>query len=265
MGRFPVSTRIGLFVCAVFAATVGGEIAAQNQSADHPGQYSPSDIAAGAQLYTGQCANCHGTAGDAVGNVDLRRGRFRNATSDDDLKRVVKNGLPGTAMPAHNFNENELTSVVAYIRAGLDRNATAVMVGNATRGRTVFTGKGACANCHRVDGVGPYGAPDLSDVGAARTPASLQLSLLDPSSGMQPINRPVNIVMRDGKTIRGRRLNEDTYSIQLTDEKGNLVAVSKADVKTFDIVTTSPMPSYRGKLTSDEVADLVAYLMSLRG
>jgi putative heme-binding domain-containing protein len=201
-----------------------------------------------------------------VGSVDLRRGQFRNASSDEDLKKVLTTGIPNTAMPAFKFNEAELNAVVAYIRSGLDVDSRAAMVGNAARGRAIFEDQGRCATCHRVKGVGPVGiAPDLSDIGASRTPAALQMSVLDPSSVMLPINRPVRLAMRDGRTIRGRRLNEDTYSIQLVDEQGRLQSIMKADVREYEIIKTSPMPAYQGKLSTEDVADLVAYLLSLRG
>ena len=63
-------------------------------------------------------------------------------------------------------------------------------------------------------------APDLSDIGAIRTLAALQRTLLDPTESLLPINRPVRIVTKDGRTIRGRRLNEDTYTVQLIDDAG---------------------------------------------
>ncbi len=102
-------------------------------------------------------------------------------------------------------------------------------------------------------------------MGAARSAASIQRSLLDPSSQMMPINRPVHIVTRDGRTFDGHRLNEDTYSVQIIDTHEALVSLDKADLKVFTIGTTSPMPAYQGRLSADEVADLVAYLLSLKG
>jgi hypothetical protein len=51
----------------------------------------------------------------------------------------------------------------------------------------------------------------------------------------------------------------------LINEQGRLQTVAKADLREYEIVQVSPMPSYRGKLTSEEIADLVAYLQSLRG
>jgi len=82
---------------------------------------------------------------------------------------------------------------------------------------------------------------------------------------MMPINRPVRAVTRDGTLINGRRLNEDTYSVQLIDDHERLVSLMKADLREFKILTTSPMPSYKDVFSGDELADLLAYLLSLKG
>ena len=39
----------------------------------------------------------------------------------------------------------------------------------------------------------------------------------------------------------------------------------KKDIKTTSLAKTSPMPSMAKRLSADEVADLVGYLLSLRG
>jgi hypothetical protein len=88
---------------------------------------------------------------------------------------------------------------------------------------------------------------------------------MDPTSQMMPINRPVRAVTRDGKVITGRRLNEDTYSVQLIDDQERLVSLVKADLRDYTILTVSPMPSYRERLSQDEISDVVAYLLSLKG
>jgi hypothetical protein len=82
---------------------------------------------------------------------------------------------------------------------------------------------------------------------------------------MMPINRPVRVVSKDGTTIAGRRLNEDTYTVQIIDEREKLHSLLKADIKELTISTTSPMPSYRGKLSDGELADVLAYLLTLKG
>jgi putative heme-binding domain-containing protein len=257
--------RIGI-LCAAFAlATVGGRLVAQGTSQDHPGQYSAGEIEAGSRLYAGQCALCHGPNGDLVAAVDLRRGRFRRAVSDEDLGRVIAAGVPEAGMPGFTLQPSEVNGLIAFIRAGFDISGAAVKVGHAGRGQALFDGKGACGTCHRVNGKGPRVAPELSDVGAIRTPAALQRSLLDPTSAMLPINRPVRAVTRDGRTVKGRRLNEDTYSVQLIDEQERLVSLVKADLREYELATTSPMPSYAATFNSDEIADLIAYLLSLKG
>src|SRR5204863_8463795 len=104
---------------------------------------------------------------------------------------------------------------------------------------------------------GQFAGPDLSDVGRARTPVALRRLLLDPTSSMRPINRPVRAITRDGKTITGRRLNEDTYTVQIVTDQGRLVSLVKSDLREWAIGTTSPMPSFKDSLTDAELADLL--------
>jgi cytochrome c1 len=74
----------------------------------------------------------------------------------------------------------------------------------------------------------------------------------------------VRAVTKDGRTITGRRLNEDTYTVQVIDDQERLLSLTKADLREYTVLTTSPMPSYKD-LTADELADLIAYLLSLKG
>jgi putative heme-binding domain-containing protein len=238
---------------------------AQRPAQDHPGQYSSQDIETGSRLYADQCALCHGPNGDAVAGADLRRGQFRRSVSDEDLARVIAVGIPDAGMPGFKLQPSEVDGLVAFIRAGFDVGGTAIRVGHVGRGKGIFEGKGGCTVCHRVNGTGPRVAPDLSDIGAIRTLTALQRSLLNPTSAMLPINRPVRAVTRDGRTIRGRRLNEDTFTVQLIDEQERLVSLAKADLREYELAKSSPMPSVATTLTADEQADLLAYLLSLKG
>jgi putative heme-binding domain-containing protein len=235
---------------------------AQLLTVDHPGQYTQEDIATGGRFYNANCVQCHGRDGDQISGIDLRRGLFRRSQSDEDLAQAITRGTPG-GMPAFKLDPAELTGIVAFIRAGFDASAS-VRVGDVSRGRALFQGKGECVTCHRVAGKGPRLAPDLSDIGIARAPAMLERSIRDPSSALLPINRPVRIVMRDGRSIRGRRLNEDTHTVQLIDDKERLVSVLKKDVRSFDVITESLMPAYAAKLSGEEIADVVAYLLTLK-
>ena len=244
---------------AVLVASGAATAAAQ----DH-GQYTQAEIDAGSRVYSRQCASCHGPNGDQVSGVDLRRQQFRRSSSDEDLARVITTGT-NAGMPPFALQPAELTGVVAFIRAGFDLTARPVRVGTAARGKTVVEGKGGCMACHRINGVGSRVAPDLSDIGVARNVEALHRSLTDPTSGMMPINRPVRVTMKDGRTISGRRLNEDTYTVQLIDDKERLHSLAKSDMRNYVVETKSPMPVYAGKLNDAELADVIAYLLTLRG
>jgi putative heme-binding domain-containing protein len=230
-------------------------------------QYSPADVAAGSRVYSAVCANCHGPTGAAVGGIDLRRGPLPRAATDAALSAIITNGIPGSAMPAVRLDPHELRALIAFIRVGLDvePKTASVTPGDAARGRIVFEGPGNCLSCHRVNDKGTYLAPDLTDIGRVRTPVALQRSLIDPTGSMLPINRPVRAVTRDGTVIKGRRLNEDTYTVQLVNEQGRLVSLVKGELREWSVSTVSPMPSYKDTLTPGALADLVAYLASLKG
>jgi putative heme-binding domain-containing protein len=255
--RCDVRAATCVFVLA-FAALAFGQAA-------HPGEYAPADIAYGSRLYDAQCTTCHGATGDGVGGVNLRSGRFRNATTDQDLIRVITTGIPGTGMQAFKLDSSEIAGIIAYLRNMNSFDRGSIKAGDAGRGRTIVENKGACLTCHRVGMQGSRVAPDLSDVGATRSAGSLLRSLTDPTTQMMPINRPVRCLTKDGTVINGRRLNEDTYTVQLIDEHEKLVSLVKSDLKEYTIVTVSPMPSFRDRLTQDEIADTVAYLLTLKG
>src|SRR3954465_5194512 len=165
------------------------------QAPIHEAQYPDADIAYGAKLYVEKCNTCHGSTGDQIGGVNLRSGKFRNAVIDRDLQRFIRTGSPA-GMPAFNLDTAEMDGIIAYLRNMNAFDAATVKAGDAARGRAVFDGKGACAKWRRVGAAGALVAPNLSEIGSVRSAASLERSLVDPSSQMMPINRPVRAVKK---------------------------------------------------------------------
>ena len=264
--RIPISCSLARRVAALAAAVIAvlmtsGAAAAQN----HVGQYEQADIQFGAQLYNANCTRCHGEAGNEVAAVDLAGGQYSRAESDRDLRQLIRTGIQGTAMPPNEFSGSELTGIVSFLRTMRDVDLSDVTLGDQARGRSLFAGKGACATCHRVKGQGPRTAPDLSDIGSVRTAATLERTLLDPTGSMLPVNRPVRAVLGDGTVIDGRRLNEDTYTIQLIDQDERLRSLDKEALRELTALATSPMPPATDTLDEQEVADVLAYLLTLKG
>jgi putative heme-binding domain-containing protein len=256
------------FVVATAIVRGQGPAAPAASTQDHSGQYAAADVAIGQKVYATVCAACHGPTGNAIGNVDLRRGPLPRAATDDALRAVITKGFPQSGMPGFKFEPAELNGLVAFIRSGLEgasSGGAAPAAGDAALGRLVFDTRGKCLECHRVFDAGMFVGPELTEIGRLRSPAALQRSLVDPTGNMQPINRPVRAVKRDGTVITGRRLNEDLFTVQLITNEGKLVSLVKPELKEWTVGTTSTMPSYRDSLSSSELTNLVAYLMSLKG
>jgi cytochrome c oxidase cbb3-type subunit III len=158
----------------------------------------------------------------------------------------------------------------------LGRATAKPSTGNADRGGEIYMRLG-CASCHIVQGQGGSFGPDLSAIGAIRGPAYLRQSFLGPAEtlprGSSPVPGrgfteylPVRVVTSDGREIRGARLNEDPFSIQVRDTSNRFHSFRKADLKQLDKeFGKSLMPSFRGRLTDAESDDLTAYLSGLRG
>jgi putative heme-binding domain-containing protein len=137
--------------------------------------------------------------------------------------------------------------------------------GNEVSGAAIVNGKGKCLTCHRLQDAGSRLGPDLTDIGAIRTLEQIQSSLVDPDAEVLPENRSYRVVTRDGTAITGRLLNHDTFQVLMRDQKDQLRSFNKAELREHGFVAASPMPSYRSTLSGEELADVVAYLASLKG
>jgi putative heme-binding domain-containing protein len=251
-----VAVRFRFFLAVWLSLT--GLVAAQDR------KYLPAEVEGGGRLYQGNCTSCHGPEGDGVAGVNFSKGQFRRAVSDDDLVRVIVRGIPGTPMPPSNFSEGQAGTIVAYLRS-MTGTGGASLSGDAGRGKALFEGKGQCLTCHGVSGNGSRTGPTLTEIGSFRPAAELQRSLLDPDAEIRPENRTVRLVTADGVTLTGRLLNQDTFTLQLIDPKEQLQLFEKPRLREFAVLRTSPMPSYRDRLTAQELADVVTYLASLKG
>ncbi len=251
--------------CLCFLALLFGVAA----TAAHPGQdpiaaLTADDLAHGKRLYVGHCALCHGIEGSGGRGPALNQPGFRRVKDNLSLYGVIKNGVEGTEMPgAWQMTEREVWRVAGYVRS-LGRVAEVKLPGVADRGKELYRAKG-CAVCHIVRGEGGNFGPELTVIGARRSPAYMREALTDPGSSTPEGFLVVSVSTRDGRTVRGLRVNEDSFTIQLRDESNQFRSFRKSELKRLKKeFGASTMPSYK-TLAASELDDLVAYLASLRG
>jgi putative heme-binding domain-containing protein len=227
--------------------------------------YTATDVEDGARVYQANCSGCHGPEGDLIEGVNFSRGQFLSVKSDEDLQHVILKGIPGTPMPAATFGDFMAFPVMAYVRSMSSPGQRTLPDGDPARGELVFDGKGACLSCHRIGRHGSRMGPDLSDIGGLRRSVQLERALLDPARAPSPEYRSVRVVTKSGKEYKGRLLNLDTFSVQMLDSMEQLRSFSKADLREVSVTADSGMPSYKDKLNTQELADVISYMASLKG
>jgi cytochrome c oxidase cbb3-type subunit III len=227
---------------------------------------SPQDLARGQKLFNGRCASCHGPKGEGGRGALLARPALPHAPDDAELVKVIEKGIPGTEMPgAWDMIDKEIRWVAAYVRV-LGQAPAEPVPGDAVRGRELYSSKGRCNSCHTVQGKGGGIGPDLVEVGLRRSPSRLRNVLIDPAADISEDYTPVRVTLRDGRSVDGVRINEDTFSIQVRDMAGRNHSYWKSELTDLrKEPAKSVMPAYRGAFTDAELDDLVAYLASLRG
>ena len=235
-------------------------------AAAHPNRSKPDELAQGKKLYNNQCALCHGIEGTGGRGPTLNQPKLRHAPTQAALIKVIQEGIPGTEMPDFwSLNNDEARQVAAYVRS-LGRVAVVKLPGNAARGKQLFETKGNCLACHVVRGQGGVAGPELTEIGARRSPTYLRAAVLDPNAVTPEGFLVVTVTTASGQRVRGVRINEDPFTIQLRDASHRLQSFRKAELqelkKEFGIST---MPSYQDAFTTAELDDLIAYLASLRG
>jgi len=227
---------------------------------------TPADLKNGHQLFLGQCARCHGPKGEGGRGAVLAQPRLRHAPDDQALFLVIRDGIKGTEMPAgYAVDTRETWQLAAYVRS-LGRVAPEAVPGDPKRGQELYQAKGHCSQCHIVSGQGGSLGPELTEIASRRSAAHLRAAVLDPESTLPEGFLEVRLVTKEGTRITGVRLNEDTFTIQVLDLSGRIHSFFKEDLKELQRdAGKSPMPGFRSMLTTSEVDDLVAYLVSLRG
>jgi cytochrome c oxidase cbb3-type subunit 3 len=222
------------------------------------------DTATGKKIFESQCALCHGQSGGGGRGPSLARPKLNQAPDDEALKKVISDGIEPEMPGAWQLNAREVASVAAYVRS-LGAQPDEKLPGDPVRGARVYDSSG-CGGCHMIAGKGGGFGPELTGIGARRNSAWLRRAVLQPAASMPEGFLYVMATPRSGEPVRGIRVNEDSFTIQLKDGRGGFHSFRKAELKELRrLDKESPMPSYEGRIAPADLDGLVAYLAGLRG
>ena len=248
-----------LFLVALPLAAQHGRYLSESRN---PAIGDPASIAAGAKLYATSCAGCHGPDGSGGRGPNLVRRAVWHPLGDEDIFKVIRDGVPGADMPPTNLTDDETWKLVAFIHALIGPASENKVPGDAVEGEQVFWGaKAACSDCHSIRGRGGRSGPDLTNTGS-RPLGLIKDSILKRSRDLYILgHESVTVTLRNGQVIDGTARNRSNYSLQVVDRGGNLHLISMNDVKTLAISDRSPMPGdYEKRLSKQEIDNLLAYL-----
>jgi len=163
----------------------------------------PGTVEKGKEIYDKRCTWCHGAegAGDGAakdrllppprdftsGNYKIKASSFEEMVpNDDDIYRMIRDGMPGTAMPGWSdiLKEQDMWDLVAYVKsfAGFDK-APAKQVDYGTqiksssesieKGKHLFEDGDRCVECHGKSGKGSASKRLKGDGGERTWPRNL--------------------------------------------------------------------------------------------
>jgi cytochrome c oxidase cbb3-type subunit III len=230
-------------------------------------------LAEGLALFRGLCSGCHGGAGRGGKGPDLTDNRWIHGGTDEDIARVISNGVPRTTMKkmGDSLKLDQIRKLIAYIhslaRSSADSMWKPYIPGDPQVGYKLFFDsqvKTQCSKCHSVRGEGGRIGPALDRIASRRAPEFVMESILQPSKEIAPEYEAVAVADKDGRVIAGLRVNETNFSIQLHEETGRFHSLLKRDLEEVKVLKKSLMPeNFVEVLTVRELHDLFAYLMTL--
>ena len=216
------------------------------------------------QTYAKLCSGCHGE--DAHGTQQgpgLAGNPWVRRRSVQSLRNVIRNGVPAAGMPPFDLPQTTIDSLAAMV---VSLNAVAAesnVPGDRAAGQQFFLGKGRCATCHMVSGVGSVGAPDLSNIAREMTVDQLRDALLQPSARIAPGYGLVKLTLRDGRTLRGFARSRTKFHIAVQELDGALHPLSLDHVTRIEDERESLMKPVNA--SESELQNVLAYLSGLTG
>jgi putative heme-binding domain-containing protein len=137
--------------------------------------------------------------------------------------------------------------------------------GDVVKGKALFANAGTCAKCHVVNGEGKEVGPNLSEIGKKLSKEALYESILYPSASISHNYETYVVETKAGNTSSGLLVSKTPTEISLKDAEALVRTFKIAEVESVTRSPVSMMPADLHKaLTTQDLADLVEYLLTLR-
>jgi putative membrane-bound dehydrogenase-like protein len=139
------------------------------------------------------------------------------------------------------------------------------MKGNIANGQSVFAKQGTCAKCHIVNGEGKNVGPDLSEIGKKLAREAVYEAILYPSASILHSYETWVIETKKGESANGLLVSRTPEEISIKDAEAIVRTFKIAEVESITRSPISLMPAdLHQAMTTQELADVVEYLMTLR-
>ena len=249
-----------IFVCSCLMLVMGTSAFGQDEPSMAPDQNQ------GAQIFSSQCAYCHGADGRGGRAPAIATLPKVIALSNQDLIGIVHKGEPDQGMPGFpDLGDEGTKAVVQYLRTlqGVTADgASAKLPGDPDTGRKIFYDKGQCSNCHMILGKGGFMAAELTSYARNRSADEIMQAIVNPDADLAATSRVVHVRTKDGKSLTGVVRTEDNLDITLQTEDGRYHFLSRSNLAAVNYTDHSLMPrDYGTRLTPKELDDLVAFLI----
>jgi cytochrome c oxidase cbb3-type subunit III len=251
------------------AAVVTCTLAIHGQSSISSTQkHLGGNLASGRLAFDTTCASCHGLngrGGERAPNIATEPGIVK--LSDDQLLKILRDGKPQAGMPPFaGLEKKRLAEILSYLRLLQGKRDTPIALADAANGKNLFNGKGGCAECHMILGVGGFLGPDLSNYGATHSAKEIRSAIVSADSRPGARKGLARATTKDGRHISGFVRNEDNFSVQLQAPDGTFHMLEKSSLSQLTLDPAPLMPGdYGTKLSKSELNQLVAYLLSVGG
>lgn len=215
------------------------------------------------ELFQKHCSVCHGDGRGTERGPNLANNRRIRSQTVEQLRAVIRDGVPARGMPAFPLPDAELEAVTSLVRSFSAPAVESHVRGDRAAGERFFFGKGGCGNCHMVMSRGKTAGPDLSSIGRELTLAEIEDAVKRPSARIRPGYQMASLRLRNGAAVRGFLRNESRYSVQLQDANGQFHLHTMDEIADISREPGTAMPA--PNCSESECRDLLAYLSSLGG